>query len=160
MKLSELESAITASSLQWTIDNSGTFLTIGDPMHDGYPYAKLRLKGVYYEIANLLPSLARNIIEFMATPISQRVISVKKWNVVIGADTDDPDYISVYCKGEHEGDFNVDAAAIECDLTCDRSCQFTDKEFKDLISALKKQPHGDVLAKIAELGKREVECDE
>ncbi|WP_338231021.1 hypothetical protein [Lactiplantibacillus paraxiangfangensis] len=86
----------------------------------------------------------------------------KKWNVIIGIDSNDLDNdVVAYCKyqnGSAGRSYFVDDTVSKGELAYE-NFQFTDEEFNDLLSVLKRQPYGEKLAKIAELGKREVKDD-
>lgn len=85
----------------------------------------------------------------------------KQWNIVIARDVDEVGALSIWRKPFWDGavkDSFIDADGRAKDLKKELYI-FTDSEFSQLIDCLRKLPDGYIYAKIAELGKREVDTD-
>lgn len=90
--------------------------------------------------------------ELSMTPYIKRL--EQKYNVIIGEDETFSPYMAWIFS--QEGDYLINFAKSKV-LQKDDDFQFTDSEFKDLISYIKTLPDGEFQAKVAEHGKRLVE---
>ncbi|WP_407885996.1 hypothetical protein [Levilactobacillus sp. N40-8-2] len=162
MKTSELKNALRNMGIMEQIRKRQNELWINayDPFGNFLASTSVGTSGrieTYSSILGIPLSDQRQLIGYMMdyaqTPIEQRS-DEKRWNVVIGQDGN-RNGLTVWAKGSMRPYYTSSTTDI-AELSNFQNV-FTDSEFNELIEHLKKLPHGDTYAKIAELGKREVD---
>ena len=89
------------------------------------------------------------VIAYAKTPIADR--EEHRWNVIVGRSLGFKAVMTAYCKDDFS-DLSI-AANVWPFMLKSEAFQFSDDEFAELIEALKAEQNGEMLAKIAEMGK-------
>ncbi|WP_143464126.1 hypothetical protein [Levilactobacillus enshiensis] len=138
-----------------TVKTRADRVEVFGPFGDERGSIALDLQDAYY-VSNFGVPVAKVIAEYAATPLVERK-DEKRWNVIVGQDINNAGLISAWCKKYND---YAEGSYIDDDTTPENLKNeyyiFTNSEFDYLITHLKSLDNGDVYAKIAELGKREV----
>jgi len=108
-----------------------------------------------YGIWDAPSPIAKAVVDYATTPIEERN-DKKRWNVILSCDNGISLFGGYTAWYKFQGEFRVETGATDVNLQKDKNFIFSDSEFAALIVWLKKLPDGETYAKIAELGKQEV----
>lgn len=150
MKTSEFKSAIESEG--YHVIERPDYYRVGNK--DFLSFIDKNELGVF-QVCKLPDKVASVMMHYAYTAIEKRK-DEKRWNVIIGSDGK-RNGLTVWEKGSITPYYMSSTTDI-AELNNSQNT-FTDSEFSQLIEHLKNLPHGDVYAKIAELGKREVVTD-
>jgi len=153
MKISEFRKQM--KQLGFDVNRSENRLLIHED--DRWGSATVSVSSDEYRIFSLPVDAAELVIQFANTPVDERG-DESQWNIIIGQDVDKDGQLTIWRKPYYNGaveDSFIDAEAKQSDLD-EPTTIFTDFEVEQLLIRLKALEHGEVYAKIVELGKQEV----